>query len=34
LKARLLEIVRNVEGDGMVIDVERHERVIAATLRS
>jgi prevent-host-death family protein len=29
LKARLLEIVREVERDGTVIDVERHGQVVA-----
>jgi antitoxin (DNA-binding transcriptional repressor) of toxin-antitoxin stability system len=29
LKARLLEIVRNVERQGTVIDVERHGQVVA-----
>jgi prevent-host-death family protein len=29
LKARLLEIVRDVERDGTVIDVERHGHVVA-----
>lgn len=29
LKARLLEIVREVERDGTVIDIERHGQVVA-----
>lgn len=29
LKARLLEIVREVERDGTVIDVERHGQIVA-----
>lgn len=29
LKARLLEIVREVERDGTIIDVERHGQVVA-----
>ena len=29
LKARLLEIIREVERDGTVVEVERHGRVVA-----